>query len=127
MLKGDLKPKACEVLFQEIVEQGCKIDLFLPDRHKGIRCDIRTKFLKIQHKFDIWHFFFIIKPAILTPRSRNSPAGITSESEDTAIVYCQKIQHYININIKPDINNIYRNKYTIYKIIKVYIYSTNNS
>ncbi|XP_050064701.1 uncharacterized protein LOC114122846 [Aphis gossypii] len=55
MLKGDLERKACELLLEEIVEQGCKIDLFLTDRHKGIRCDIRTKFPEIQHEFDIWH------------------------------------------------------------------------
>ncbi|KAL4126059.1 hypothetical protein QTP88_010290 [Uroleucon formosanum] len=55
MLKGDLERKACELLLEEIVEQGCKIDLFLTDRHKGIRCDIHTKFPEIQHEFDIWH------------------------------------------------------------------------
>ncbi|KAL4088766.1 hypothetical protein QTP88_023850 [Uroleucon formosanum] len=55
MFKGDLERKACEMLLEEIVGQDCKIDLFLTDRHKGIRYDIRTKFPEIQHEFDIWH------------------------------------------------------------------------
>lgn len=29
MLKGDLERKACEMYLEEIIEQGCKIDLFL--------------------------------------------------------------------------------------------------
>lgn len=55
MVKGDLERKACEMLLEDMVKQGCKIDLFLTDRHKGIRYDIRTKFPEIQHEFDIWH------------------------------------------------------------------------
>jgi len=55
MFKGDLERKACEMLLEEIVGQGCKIDLFRTDRHKKIRYDIRTKFSEIQHEFDIWH------------------------------------------------------------------------
>jgi len=38
MVKGDLERAACEMLLQKlIVEYDCKIQLFLSDRHKGIR------------------------------------------------------------------------------------------
>jgi len=44
MVTGDLERAACEMLIQKlIVEYDCKIQLFLSDRHRGIRYFFLTK------------------------------------------------------------------------------------
>lgn len=57
MVKGDLKRAACEMLLQKLIVEyyDCKIQLFLFDRHKGIRYFFRTQHPEINHEFDIWH------------------------------------------------------------------------
>ncbi|CAI6376865.1 unnamed protein product [Macrosiphum euphorbiae] len=56
MVQGDLERYACGSLLNELVnEENCKIDIFLTDRHKGIRCDMRINHSNIEHEFDIWH------------------------------------------------------------------------
>ncbi|CAI6365786.1 unnamed protein product [Macrosiphum euphorbiae] len=56
MVTGDLKRAACEMLIQKlIVEYDCKIQLFLSDRHRGVRYFFRTQHPEINHEFDIWH------------------------------------------------------------------------
>jgi len=54
MVQGDLERYACGSLLNELInEDNCKIDIFLIDRHKGIRCDMRINHSNIEHKFDI--------------------------------------------------------------------------
>lgn len=56
MVQGDLEKKACELLLQELEKNDeCNINVFLTDRHKGIRCYIRTHHPNIEHEFDVWH------------------------------------------------------------------------
>lgn len=56
MVQGDLEKKACESLLQELEKNDeCNINVFLTDRHKGIRCYIRTHHPNIEHEFDVWH------------------------------------------------------------------------
>ncbi|KAF0709150.1 Uncharacterized protein FWK35_00034559, partial [Aphis craccivora] len=56
MVQGDLEKKACELLLQKLEKNNeCNINVFLTDRHKGIRCYIRTHHSNIEHEFDVWH------------------------------------------------------------------------
>ncbi|KAL4101098.1 hypothetical protein QTP88_021118 [Uroleucon formosanum] len=56
MGSGDLERKACESLINELIgEENCNIELFLTDRHRGIRYFLRTKYPQIEHEFDVWH------------------------------------------------------------------------
>lgn len=53
---GWLGKKACEILLQEIEKRdACNINVFLTNRHKGIRCYIHTNHPNIEHEFDVWH------------------------------------------------------------------------
>jgi len=54
--KGDLERQACEQLLMDLTNRSnCKIELFLTDRHKGIRAFIRIQHPDCKHEFDIWH------------------------------------------------------------------------
>ncbi|CAI6373647.1 unnamed protein product [Macrosiphum euphorbiae] len=56
MGSGDLERKACESLIDKLIEEeNCNIELFLTDRHRGIRYFLRTKYPQIEHEFDVWH------------------------------------------------------------------------
>jgi len=54
MVQGDLEKKACISLLQELEKNDeCNINVYLTDRHKGIRCYIRIHHPNIEHEFDV--------------------------------------------------------------------------
>lgn len=53
-IQGDLEKAACDTVLSHL-DQEIKINLFLSDRHRGIRLLLRTKFNHIDHQFDVWH------------------------------------------------------------------------
>jgi hypothetical protein len=55
MVAGELEKPACDSLLSRVVSYGLQIDLFLSDRHRGIRKLIRTEYPDITHEFDVWH------------------------------------------------------------------------
>lgn len=54
-ISGDLEKPACDKLLSRLLEEGVNIELFLSDRHRGVRKLLRTKFSNICHEFDVWH------------------------------------------------------------------------
>lgn len=55
MFVGDLERTLCDMLLENLIKNDVTIQLFLSDRHKGIRYFMRTKHLEIGHEFDFWH------------------------------------------------------------------------
>lgn len=56
LVAGELEKPACDKLLTRLIEKdGINIDLFLTDRHRGIRKMMREKYDGILHEFDVWH------------------------------------------------------------------------
>lgn len=55
MFVGDLDRISCELLLEKLIENYVTIQLFLSERHKGIRYFMRIKHHEISHEFDVWH------------------------------------------------------------------------
>jgi hypothetical protein len=56
VIKGELEKAACQKLLNKLITQEhCNIELFLSDRHKGVRFFLKTHYPNVQHEFDVWH------------------------------------------------------------------------
>lgn len=52
---GELEKAACQKVLHRLQNSDFNVELFLSDRHRGIRCMLRNEFPQVRHQFDVWH------------------------------------------------------------------------
>jgi hypothetical protein len=86
---GDLEKKACEIIINRLLEKfGENFEIFVSDRHTGVRKLLLDKYPSIKHEFDIWHLSKTFRKKLATATKLHSGLAEWTESICNHVWYC---------------------------------------